>query len=116
MDRDVAVVHLECHILDQESPDFVAESICIQASLLQSTLSAPNSNNKSVTAVFEKALVGVTIYLELKPALDVLLKRLGNSLVKVAQDLHRQLRVNALLANQVVQRVSQGEPDTANLS
>lgn len=58
--------------------------------------------------------MSAAIYLELKSTLDVLLKRLGNSLVEVAQDLHRQLRVDALLANQIVQRISQGEPDTAN--
>ena len=43
--------------------------------------------------------VAVGVYLELQTTLDVLLQRLGDGLVKVAEDLHRQLRVDALLAD-----------------
>jgi hypothetical protein len=46
-----------------------------------------------------------------KPILDVLLQRLGNGLVEVAQDLHRQLRVDTLITDEVVERVRQGKAD-----
>lgn len=51
------------------------------------------------------------IHLEGQTALDVLLQRLGDGLIKVAQDLHRQLRVDALLADEVVESIRQSETD-----
>lgn len=51
--------------------------------------------------------------LELQPTLDILLQCLGNGLVKIAENLHSKLRVDALLADQVVERVRQSEPDAA---
>lgn len=53
------------------------------------------------------------LYLELQATLDILLQRLCDGLVKVAQNLHRQLRVDALIADEVVERVRQSEPDAA---
>lgn len=32
LNRD-RVLHLECHILDQEGPDFIAETVCIKVAL-----------------------------------------------------------------------------------
>lgn len=52
-------------------------------------------------------------YLELQTVLDVLLQGFGDGLVEVAEDLHRQLRVYALLADEVIERVRQSEADTA---
>lgn len=51
------------------------------------------------------------IHLEGQPILDVLLQRLGDGLVEVAQDLHRQLRVDTLVADEIVERVRQGKAD-----
>lgn len=106
LDRDAAIVHLERHVLDEEGPNFVAEAVCVQAPLFSSHSSAPNS-------IHLQAPGQRPHYLELQSALDVLLQRLGDCLVEVAQDLHGQLRMDALVADQIVQRVSQGEPDTA---
>lgn len=50
--------------------------------------------------------------LERQPGFDILLERFRNRLIKVAQDLHRELRVDALVADEVIERVGQGEPDT----
>lgn len=52
-------------------------------------------------------------HLELQARLDVLLQRLGDGLVEVAQDLHRQLRVDALIADEVVERIRQRKADAA---
>lgn len=56
------------------------------------------------------------IYLELQTTLHVLLQRLGDGLVKVAEDLHRQLRVDTLLADQVIEGICQSETDAAAVS
>lgn len=50
-------------------------------------------------------------HLELKSGLDVLVQALGDGLVKVSQDLHRQLRVDARAADQVVECIGQRKPD-----
>lgn len=50
-------------------------------------------------------------HFELEPGPDAPLQRLRHRLVEVAQDAHRKLRVDALLADEVVQRVRQREPD-----
>lgn len=50
-------------------------------------------------------------HLELESRLDVLLERFRDGLVKVAQDLHGELRVDALIADEVVERVGQSEAD-----
>lgn len=54
---------------------------------------------------------GRTIHLELQTALDVLLERLGDGLVEVGQDLHRQLRADVPVADEIVERVRQSEAD-----
>lgn len=50
-------------------------------------------------------------HLELKSGLDVLVQALGDGLVEVSEDLHRQLRVDARAADQVVERIGQRKPD-----
>jgi hypothetical protein len=62
------------------------------------------------------ALAEDDIHLELQAAPDILLQRLSDGLVKVAQNLHRQLWVNAGLADEIIERIGQSEPDAAVIS
>lgn len=62
--------------------------------------------------LFQTAANGTN--LELQPTLDVLLQRLGDGLVEVAENLHGELGVYALFADQVVEGVCQSEPDAVN--
>ena len=55
-------------------------------------------------------------YLELQPTLHILLQRLGDGLVEVAENLHGQLRIDAFIADEVIERIGQSEPDTAVVS
>ncbi len=52
-------------------------------------------------------------HLERQPSLDLVLKRLGDGAIEVGQDLHRQLGIDAVIADEIVQRVSQREADAA---
>ncbi|KND87877.1 hypothetical protein TOPH_07523 [Tolypocladium ophioglossoides CBS 100239] len=104
LDRLAAVVHLERYVLDEERPHLVAEPVRVEAPL---HLGHHSSASPSPTAWPAPSSTN----LELQAALDVLLQRLRDRLVEVAQDLHRQLRVDALIANEVVERVRQSEPD-----
>jgi hypothetical protein len=54
-------------------------------------------------------------HLECQAGLDLLLESLGNGLVKVGQDLHGQLRVDALSADQVVEHVHECEADAVRV-
>lgn len=92
-------VHLERHVLDEERPDFVAESVRVEAPLRCPLVKPPPGRSSYLT------------HLELESRLDVLLERFRDGLVKVAQDLHGELRVDALVADEVVERVRQSEAD-----
>ena len=48
---------------------------------------------------------GVGIYLERQTSLDLLLKHLCYSAIKVGKNLHRKLGVNAMLSDQIVESV-----------
>lgn len=50
---------------------------------------------------------GRSIHLERQPRLDLVLQRLSDGAIKVGEDLHRQLRVDAVLADEIVKGVSQ---------
>lgn len=56
-----------------------------------------------------------SIHLKRQSALHILLKRFGDGLVESAKDLHRELGVDALTLNKVVERVRQSEADTASV-
>lgn len=62
--------------------------------------------------LFQTAANGTN--LELQPTLDVLLQRLGDGLVEVAENFHGELGIDALFADQVVEGVCQSEPDAVN--
>lgn len=49
--------------------------------------------------------------LELQPTLDVFLQRLGDGLIEVAEDLHGELRVDAFIADEIIEGIRQSEPD-----
>jgi hypothetical protein len=51
-------------------------------------------------------------HLELKTGLDILLQRLGDGLIKVAQNLHGKLRVDALITDEIIEGIRQSETDT----
>lgn len=51
------------------------------------------------------------IHLELQSVLHILLKGLGNCLVKGSENLHGQLRVDALAFDEIVECIRQSEPD-----
>jgi len=52
-------------------------------------------------------------HLERQPRLDLLLQRLGNNAIELGEDLHGELGVDALLADQLVQGICQGDAETA---
>ena len=54
-------------------------------------------------------------HLERQPRLDLLLQSLGNDAVKLGEDLHGELRVDALLADQLVQGVRQGDTEATEI-
>jgi hypothetical protein len=110
-----AIVHLERDVFDQKGPYFVAEPVRVEAPLLSTNCVSMNSCpdfcfTLSGSVPSFATTHGYGAYLELQPALYVLLQRFRDGLVKVAQNLHRKLRVYALLADQVVERVRQSEP------
>lgn len=54
-----------------------------------------------------------TVHLELQTAADVLLECFRDGLIKVSQDLHGQLRMDARLADKVVERIRQRKANAA---
>jgi hypothetical protein len=53
------------------------------------------------------------IYLERQARLDLLLQNFTNGSVEVAKDLHRQLRVDTMLRDQVIEGIGKRCSDTA---
>lgn len=97
------IVHLKCHILDQEGPYFIAEAVGVEVSLYHPssvplTLSLPRPPSHP--------------YLERHPRLDLVLQHLCDTAIEVAQDLHRKLRLDAALSDQLVEGIHQSPPDT----
>ncbi len=52
-------------------------------------------------------------HLECQPRLDLLLQRLGNNAIELGEDLHGELGVDALFADQLVQGVCQSDAEAA---
>lgn len=98
------VVHLESHVLDKERPHLVAETVRVEAPLHRpSSVYATHPQGRTQARSTD---------LKLEATLDALLQSLGDSLVEVAQDLHRKLRIYAFITDEVVERVRQSETDT----
>lgn len=105
----VGVIHLEFDVLDDESPDFVAEAVRVEVALLIripcqrhelpiacSPLQQPNLSRSEVRS---------RTHLERKPGLDLLAQHLGDHLVEILHDAHCKLRLDAPAANQVIECV-----------
>jgi hypothetical protein len=93
------VLHLECNILDQESPDLIAEPIGIEMSLC---LVSPRPSPPNLKTC---------MYLERQSRLHLVSQYLCDTAIKVRQDLHRELRFDAPLADQVIEGVRERHAD-----
>ncbi len=51
------------------------------------------------------------IHLEGQPGLHLLLQGLGDNAIELGEDLHGELRVDALLSDQLVERIRQGNAE-----
>lgn len=128
MNRLTAIIHLERHILDQKRPHFVAESIRIETSLYAAKEKRETRCQSDALFISWKSsriqCCSETHWkkhdrkgrkegtdLELQPTLDVFLQRLGDGLVKIAEDLHGELRVDAFIADEIIEGIRQSEPD-----
>lgn len=128
-----AILHLERDVLDEESPHLVAEAVGIQgalkfdrktshvslvlygkacASMRQSTKSPLPCYDSSTPqcAAREEA----SPYLKRQPGLDLILQNIRNGSIKVGEDLHGQLRVDAVALDEVIQSVCQGSADAVH--
>ena len=101
--RLTRVLHLECNVLDQESPDFVAESIRIKVTLYTFISLGPPQTPPSRLAELK--------YLERQPGLHLLRQNLSDAAIEVRKDLHRKLRFDAPLADQVIEGVRKRHAD-----
>jgi hypothetical protein len=93
------VLHLECNILDQESPDLIAEPIGIEMSLC---LVSPRPSPPNLK---------ICMYFERQPRLHLVGQYLCDTAIKVRQDLHRELRFDAPLTDQVIEGVRERHAD-----
>lgn len=55
----------------------------------------------------------VFAHLKLKSSFNVLLKSLSDGLIEIAQDLHGKLRVDALVADEIIEGICQSETNAA---
>lgn len=97
------IVHLKRHVLDQEGPHFIAEAVGVEVSLYHPS---------SVPLPLSQPCPPSHPYLERHPRLHLILQHLRNASIKVAQDLHRKLRLDAALSDQLVEGIHQSPPDT----
>ena len=102
VDSLARILHLEGNILDQESPNLVAEAVCIKVALF--ILVNPPLNCLPLLSPF-------VTYLERQSRLHLVCQHLRNAAIKVRQDLHRKLWLDATLADQVVEGVRQSHAD-----
>ena len=96
----IRVIEFEVDIFDDERPNLVAEPVGIQMSL-----EIPFSPKSSLIA-------NTSTYFESQSLLDLLSQYFRNGLVKVRQDLHGQLGLDATFGNESVQRICEGSAQT----
>lgn len=53
-------------------------------------------------------------YLKRQPGLDLILQNIRNGSIKVGEDLHGQLRVDAVALDEIIQSVCQGSADAVH--
>lgn len=134
--RRSAVLHLEGDVLDEESPHLVAETVGIQGalkfdrkmshvSLVLYTKARGQPATKSPMTTMPCALLrqsnrpvrgarGAFPYLKRQPGLDLVLQNIRNGSIKIGENLHGQLRVDAVALNEVIQSVCQGGADAVH--
>lgn len=100
MDR-VLVVELEVDIFDGERPHVVAESVGVKMAL--ATVSEMSAKPPRLG------------YLERKPRLDSFRDRFDEGFVEVADDLHGELGLDLVVADEVVQSVCKRDADTVSI-
>lgn len=120
-----AVLHLELDVLDQESPDLVAESVCVERALYMgrclfvSLVFSPPLRIVSLALYGLKAGQGSLAsptgrsYLERQARLHLLLQHVRDCAIEVGQDLHRQLGVDAGVRDEVIEGVCESGTDAA---
>lgn len=79
-----AILHLESNVLQLKRPDFIAETVGIEAAL------------------------------ESQPGPDLVLQDLGNRAVEIGQDLHGELRIDVVLGDEVIKRICERAADAMN--
>jgi hypothetical protein len=92
MDR-VRVIELEVDILDDKRPHFVTESVGIEMSL--------NRKEFSITG-YHRVTTAVATHLERQPSLNLIRQDLRDRFIKVRENLHSKLGLDATLGDQVV--------------
>lgn len=97
----VLVVELEINILDQKSPNIIAEAICIEVSLCKV------SSAKGLPELYRQR------YLEVQARLHLFCEHFCDGFVKCSNDLHGSLRLDATRVDEFVQGVDQGHADAA---
>jgi hypothetical protein len=103
--RLTRVLHLESDVLDQECPDLITETIGIKMALCPLALPLPLPPFPSRA-----------YYLERQARLHLLSQHLCDTAIEVRQDLHRELGLDATLADQVVEGVRERHADAKGLS
>lgn len=97
----VLVVELEVDIFDGERPHVVAESVGVKMAL--ATVSEMSAKPPRLG------------YLERKPRLDSFRDRFDEGFVEVADDLHGELGLDLVVADEVVQSVCKRDADTVSI-
>lgn len=105
----VCVIKLKVDILDDEGPNFVAETVGIKMSL-------QNGISHTHVCAIQADTICAATHLERQPRLHLVCKHFCNSLVEVYEDLHRQLGLDAALGDEVVKSVREGTAETTFLS
>jgi len=98
------LLKLECDVLNQERPHLVAEAVCIEAPLIASRQPPPSS-----LAPRERRRE----HLERQVRLNLIRQHFGDVTIKVAKDLHCELRRDAALRDQVIECICERHSDAA---
>lgn len=98
----IGVVEFEVDVLDDKRPDVVTKPIGVKMALKM----PPSAHIQRVTRF------RLLAYLEGQASFDFLSEDLSDRSVEVRDDLHGQLRLKPLIADEIVERVGQSLADT----
>lgn len=93
------IVQLEVDVLDQESPNFVAETVGIQMALCSVSESASNPQKRPSV---------VPMYFESQARFDLVGQYLRDRTVKVRKYFHGKLRLDTAFIDEVVECIGEG--------